>query len=201
MKFGMLTVVRMGHGPSGRVWYCVCDCGKAKEKPLTTYELKAGVRSSCGCSFKPKDQRSRTHGQSGTRLYKVWSSMKHRCSNPNDKHYANYGGRGIHVCPEWQSFDAFMQWAAVTGYQAGLTIDRIDSNSHYEPGNCRWIPKPEQSNNTRRSRFISYRGDTKTLKDWAAALGIPYCVLQARITRYRWSVDRAFETPVYVAPA
>ncbi|WP_374712976.1 hypothetical protein [Symbiobacterium terraclitae] len=132
---------------------------------------------------------------SGTKLYRIWSSMKHRCLNPADKHYANYGGRGIRICDEWLVFENFLEWARASGYREGLTIERINNDGNYEPGNCKWVPKPEQSNNTRRSKLVTFRGRTMTLKDWAEELGLPYHLLQVRLTKYGWSVERAFTTP------
>lgn len=191
-KFGKLTVIAMGHGPSGRIWYCLCDCGKKKEKPLTAYELKQGKRNHCGC-VKPNSG-MRTHGQSETKLYKVWSSMKHRCSNPNDPAYCNYGARGITVCDEWQTFEPFHTWAMANGYREGLTIERQGNNKGYSPENCIWIPKPEQSNNTRRCRMITYRGETHNIKDWARKLGIPYARLQSRL-KHGWEIEEALTLP------
>jgi len=133
---------------------------------------------------------ARQHGQCETKFYKVWSSMKSRCSNPTDKAYCNYGGRGISVCEEWQTFEPFREWAMANGYREGLTIERINNDGNYEPGNCKWIPKGLQSDNTRRCVFITLNGQTLNMKQWAKELGIPYSVIQHRIYR-GWSPLRA----------
>ena len=196
MKFGRLTVAGMVSEAGRRSWICDCDCGRRNPKPISGYALKAGIRTCCGCTT-GAHLGMKTHGMSHTRLYKVWSSMKHRCSNPNDASYALYGGRGIYVCDEWQSFEGFRTWALESGYEKGLTLERLDSDGPYAPPNCTWVPKGEQSNNTSRSRRITFRGETRTLKDWAIALGIPYARLQGRIYR-GWGVEEAFTAPPHM---
>lgn len=192
-KFGRLTVVGMVHGPSGRLWQCLCDCGTMKEKPLTTYELKNGKRNHCGCLERVNGMRA--HGQYKSKLYKVWSAMKRRCSRPNDPSYHNYGGRGITICAEWLEFPPFYAWAMENGYREGLTIERKDNDQGYSPDNCAWIPKPEQSSNTRRCKMITYQGETHNIKVWAQKFGISYARLQHRLKR-GWSIERAFTTGI-----
>jgi hypothetical protein len=94
--------------------------------------------------------------------------MRFRCNNPNAAWYRIYGGRGIRVCEEWNSFESFQEWALANGYTDNLTIDRIDCNGHYCPENCRWATNIEQSNNKRNNRFVTAFGETKTLSQWAA---------------------------------
>jgi hypothetical protein len=89
------------------------------------------------------------HGGSNTKLYFVWNGMRQRCGNPANDSYADYGARGIKVCPEWNDFAAFQDWAYASGYQAGLQIDRINNNGGYSPTNCRWVTPKQNTNNTR----------------------------------------------------
>ena len=96
----------------------------------------------------------RTHGESKTLLYKTWRSMVRRCSNPRDTAYPNYGGRGITVCERWRaSYEAFRDdmGPKPTPHHS---IDRIDNNGNYEPGNCRWATRLQQNQNSRRSRNV-----------------------------------------------
>lgn len=87
-----------------------------------------------------------THGMTGTSLYRCWKNMKVRCTNPNSERYKHYGGRGIEICSDWNEFENFMDWALDNGYREGLTIDRIDVDSGYNPANCRWISYEENHN-------------------------------------------------------
>lgn len=125
-----------------------------------------------------------THGQSGTRLYKTWGNMRSRCSNPKVYGYNCYGGRGICVCREWiASFDAFYAWATANGYRDGLSIDRIDANGNYEPGNCRWIPKSDQPRTMRKCVHLTAFGETKTIREWSRdpRCNVTYAALRGRL--------------------
>jgi hypothetical protein len=96
--------------------------------------------------------------------------MIQRCYNPNRDGYKNYGGRGIKVCERWHIFENF--YNDVGDCPEGLTLDREDNNKDYAPENCRWATNKEQSNNTRRNHRVTYKGETKTLSQWAQDLGI-----------------------------
>lgn len=134
------------------------------------------------------------HGGYGTRLYEIWRSLKKRCLNPKTEQYSNYGGRGITVCDEWRdSFQAFYDWAMANGYRDDLTLDRIDGNGNYEPSNCRWATWKEQQNNRRNNHFITYNGETKTLKQWSEQVGIDWDILYSRLKK-GWSVEKALTT-------
>ncbi len=98
------------------------------------------------------------HGLSGSKLYKVWVSIKFRCTNPKHRDFHRYGGRGIRYCPEWEKFIPFMEWALANGYQEGLEIDRIDNDGNYEPSNCRWITRQKNSlNRDKRKDYGIYK--------------------------------------------
>jgi len=135
-----------------------------------------------------------THHQSGTRLYNIWFGIKDRCFNSRHLGYRYYGSRGITVCAEWLDFPVFAAWAMANGYGDDLTIERIDNNGNYCPENCAWIPRAMQSKNKRDVVPITYKGETRNLKEWANALGISYLLLYKRIRSRHWSIERAFES-------
>ncbi|MCR6112727.1 hypothetical protein HXA35_20565 [Bacillus sp. A301a_S52] len=131
-----------------RMVLCVCECGKEREVRLEY--LRSGHTKSCGCILKELSNRIRkTHGLTGTRLYRIWSGMKARCYNKNRKSYKTYGALGVSVCEEWKDFEPFYKWAMNNGYKSNLTIERIDPYGNYEPSNCTWIPFEEQAKNKR----------------------------------------------------
>lgn len=137
---------------------------------------------------------------STSRLYNVWAGMKARCFCKNHRLYKHYGGRGITVCKEWLDYETFKEWAINNGYTGDgdrrtCTIDRVDVNGNYEPSNCRWASVYEQLNNKRTNVKISYKGETKTLSQWAATLGINYSTMTNRYVR-GWSVERMLTQPV-----
>lgn len=114
------------------------------------------------------------------RLYRIWIGVRNRCNNPNNKNYKEYGGRGILVCKEWDSYERFKEWAINSGYKNNLTIDRIDVNGNYNPSNCRWTTRIKQMNNTRINHLVSINNETYTLIEWCRKLNLHktnvYCV-------------------------
>ena len=147
--FGKLRVLGLAAAkPDGaRWWVCACECGGTKEARAA--DLSRGAIQSCGCFRRdvPKDRA--THKGSSTRLYRIWQAMRDRTGNPHASRYSYYGGRGISVCAEWQSFEIFREWALSNGYAPNLSIDRIDNDGNYEPANCRWATQQMQVRNRR----------------------------------------------------
>lgn len=129
-----LTVIRcVGYSKRSKhneaIWLCRCDCGKEIIRRQSSLCRKSVNPKSCGCKRKYKKYR---HGMIGTRIYKRWIDMKHRCYGVNDPDYKDYGGRGIVVCDEWlHNFNAFHEWAIRNGYSDDLSLDRIDVNGNY----------------------------------------------------------------------
>ena len=168
-KFNRLTAIKyVGKNDKGFKQYLFkCDCGN--EIVQSPYDIVKGRTKSCGCL--KKENRGEhlphptTHGQSKTRLYAIWCSMKQRCKhNPKDSCYQWY--KNVRLCKEWENFEPFYEWSMNNGYQEHLSIDRIDSKGNYEPSNCRWATTREQANNTSRNHSITYKGMTRNLGEW-----------------------------------
>lgn len=177
-RYGHLTIVDYSEG----YFECVCDCGR--ETRVKPTHLTSEKTKTCGdkdCEYhrylvytKPKE--TAKHGGCGTRLYKIWDGMKNRCYIKSCCSYPLYGGRGIKICEEWKTdFAKFRDWALANGYEDGLSIDRIDPNGNYEPGNCRWATAKEQRANqrdTERGKKVTINGVTRSKSEWAAEYGV-----------------------------
>lgn len=183
-RFGRLLVLRRdGYSPSGTqiMWLCVCDCGT--QVSIQGNNLRSGLSRSCGCLQREVvDRRNSTHGDSvrgrRSRLYTIWAGMWARCTNSNEECYPHYGGRGISVCPEWKDYATFRAWALENGYAPHLTIDRIDNDRGYAPGNCRWAGAITQANN-KSSNVSLLRSDGCEFSTMAKAAKATGCSIQA----------------------
>lgn len=195
-RFGRLIVLdRAENDRFGKArWRCQCDCGK--ETTTRSNTLLKGETLSCGCLFQEKRAlgSKRSHGQSKTALYSVWSVAKGRCENPTDKNYRYYGGRGITMCDRWRR--SFTDFQADMGPRPeGYTLGRINNDGPYAPENCRWETYKQQARNTRRTFLVSHEGTTQTIGAWAEQLGIDEHALYFRIRTAGWSIKRALTTP------
>lgn len=150
-RFGYLVAVSERRG-SPTKWLCRCDCGN--ETLATRAYLIGGRKRSCGCKKMEMIAAAKTtHGMCRTSEYKIWKGMIKRCENPNHKDFQEYAGRGITVSPAWRNdFSAFFQCIGPRP-SAEHSLDRIDNDRGYEPGNVRWATAKEQSNNRRRRRW------------------------------------------------
>ena len=182
MQFDALTVIAPTPGPRGRVWVCRCVCGNTKV--VSTAHLRRRAVTNCGCR-KPDEIRARftVHGHNRlgqrTKEYKAWAKIKGRCTNPRDSGYRLYGAIGRTMHPEWvESFSAFFEHIGQAP-SPKHSVDRIDNDRGYEPGNVRWATASQQSRNT--SRTIRVNGEC--LKDVCERDGINYARVLQRIRK------------------
>ena len=191
-RFGRLCVTGAPISRNGRYWPCKCDCG-AENVMASITTLRARNASNGGCASCSRVKHG--HGSSRDGTYSKFQAMRQRCLNPKHKSFPEYGGRSIKVCERWGDFANFL--ADMGEAPPGMTIERIDANGHYEPGNCEWATRHEQSRNTSRSIVVRVDGVTyKTLKDAAEAYGVPYSAVRRRLSNPSWSVESALKTPL-----
>ena len=198
-RLGRWTVI--GELKQGNDWcwkaLCLCDCGT--ERVVRIKSMLAGESRSCGCYHREAAaDANRRHGGCTTRLYRAWKNMRTRCESPKNKHYQNYGGRGIFVCAEWQDFAAFQDWALSSGYDDSLTIERIDNDGNYEPHNCCWVTLAEQHLNKRTNHLLTAFGETKTITEWARdrRCSVKYNTIITRLN-HGASPENAVALPAY----
>lgn len=198
-KFDLLLVTtQCGRAKDGRpLWFCSCDCGS--RILVSSKALKTRHTRSCGCLGRDAEhrdaarQRASSHGLIYLREYKVWATMKSRCRNPKVGCYASYGARDITVCERWDKFENFIE--DMGRAPAGMSLDRIDNNRGYSPDNCGWATRIEQARNRRDNRIITHAGISRTLQEWANAVGISRERISDRL-KTGWAVADALETPV-----
>jgi hypothetical protein len=141
-KVARLTILERSarrNATGSAFWRCRCDCGNEIE--VSGVNIRNGQTQSCGCVHI-------THGMTLSPEYRIWRGMHQRCTNPNSTKYENYGGRGITVCDRWRSFENF--YADMGPRPEGLTIERINNEQGYGPGNCKWATYSEQNLNRRK---------------------------------------------------
>lgn len=158
--------------------------------------MTQGTSESCGClADELTVKRSTTHGMTNSREWETWHRMKRRCSDPNISSYPRYGGRGIRVCQRW--LEAFQNFYDDMGKRpSGLySIERLDSDGHYEPGNCVWATIAEQNCNKSNNVYIEANGETQTCAEWARRLGTNQTTIYSRL-RMGWSHERSVTQPV-----
>jgi hypothetical protein len=191
--FGRLKVLAFAGVYQGNsYWRCCCTCGTVKD--YAAHALKRGKTTSCGCFRMERVKvQNKTHGLSYAPEYAIHNAMIQRCTNPKNQDFPLYGGRGIGVCASWlASFEAFYK---DMGPRPTLThtLERLNGERGYEPGNVVWATPKEQALNRRTTTWLTYNGLTLCLADWARKVGIKRLTLYYRL-RAGWPLDVALST-------
>lgn len=195
-RFGMLEVTSGKIRVEGKryVYFnVVCDCGNTRTMEKSNLMRRS---ISCGCHIaKVTGDRARTHGKWNSPIYHVWNMMKQRCTLSSNRSYKNYGGRGIKVCEDWQTFENFYRDMGDPPFP-GASLDRKDSNGDYCKDNVVWATREEQANNTRKSVRFEYQGVKYTIKELAEKFGINKNSLASRLYGQGMSVEEAINKPM-----
>lgn len=199
-RFGKLAVKeRVRTEVPQSFWRCECDCGQTAIVRGT--QLTKGKTHSCGClrrdTMRELGKASRTHGHStrggGTPTLRSWRNMVKRCTDPTDKAWPRYGGRGIRVCERWvNGFENFL--SDLGPCPSGLTIERRDNDKDYTPDNCFWASRRRQANNRSSNIRATINGETLTVAQWAARMQVRPGLVYKRLGR-GWSIERALTPP------
>lgn len=189
-KYNKLKVLCLDKEKSSsqkKYWICECECGNIKS--IQGGKLKNGTIKACGCMQGgiPK------YKIQNPKLYKKWNHMKSRCFNTKDISYKNYGLRGIKVCSEWLDYDNFAKWSLENGFNESLELDRIDTNKGYNPSNCRYVTRLENSRNKRKSLRFDYKGKNLSLMEIAKLNNIEYKTLWQRLKKNNYNLETALK--------
>lgn len=174
--FGRLVVTGRASNAGKEVrWFCLCTCGT--RLVVHGNALRRSHTTSCGCA---KLDIVTKHGGRKLKEYSIWIGIRQRCEKPGVSGYERYGGRGIRVCDRWKVFENFL---ADMGRipSPDHTIERVDNDGDYQPSNCRWATRQEQSQNTVRNVFVEIDGDLVCMTEAARRLGVPYETMRWRI--------------------
>lgn len=200
-RFGRLLVAAVEGSKGGQViWRCKCDCGNTNL--VSTRQLNSGQTSSCGCFGAERrtlgaKRANTTHARSKTALYKVWGGMIRRCEDAHHKSFKGYGARGISVCSRWHSFEAFRNDMGERP-SPRHTIERVNNDGNYEPGNCRWATLQEQARNRRSARILTIFGESKSVIEWSedSRCAVGYDAFSQRVCS-GWAPEDALTRQLY----
>ena len=182
-------------------WSAVFECECGNKTIIYTCRVRSGHSKSCGCLVADNPGGPKKHGQApkwikgrkSTKAYIAWNAMHRRCTSNEEYHaFKDYSGRGIKVCERWKSFENFFEDMGKS--PQGTSLDRIDNNGDYEKSNCRWADSKTQQRNTRANVYLTFRGETLIVLDWAHKIGISVNTLRSRL-KMGWSTDRALTEP------
>ncbi len=190
-KFGRLTFIELAHrSDKSRQWNwkCMCDCGK--EVISMGGNIRSGRTISCGCYQKIRaSQTHKRHGLTGTRIHRIWKNMKQRCFNEKNPRFMDYGGRGIGMHSDWKdNFESFLNYVGQP--EPHQSLERINNNLGYEPGNVRWATNTEQVRNRRVSVKVDFNG-SKHIKELCEEIGSDYYRTYDLIVRRKMKVSDA----------
>lgn len=195
--FGRLTVT----GESfqiGRYKHTPVKCSCGTTKMVDKQNLTKGKTQSCGClRSELTSERSRKYPPGSKKTYNIWCAMMSRCSNPENPHYHNYGGRGITVCKRWHKFLNFL--ADMGDAPDKLTLDRLKNNQGYKPSNCVWVSRRENMLNRRNTVKVTYLGQIVNLIELSELTGVPWRNLYSRIYA-GWSIEEAVKSVKFKSP-
>jgi len=195
LQFGRLTVI--SQTPNDRpyrvsLWNCQCVCGNSRVVQRSA--LVCGVQVSCGCFMRMRVKETHTtHGLHRHSAYGTWKAMIDRCYNPDSKDFKDYGGRGIQVCDEWRDLAGFV--AGMGPKEKGQSIDRLDENGDYEPGNCRWTDALGQGEHKRNNAIITRLGSQRHIASVWREAGIKESTFYNRLNA-GMTPDEAASLPV-----
>ena len=186
--FSRLTVIGKDPDKPGQ-WLCKCQCGNSKS--IVSRSLRHGHTTSCGCFDK---ERRLKHGWSRHRVYWSWHDMTKRCEDPSNKQYHRYGGRGIKICDAWRGDEGLLAFIADMGVPpVGMTLDRVDNDKGYEPGNCRWATSTQQVRNRSNTLKVVNNGVEMSFFEACANEGINYSNCNMYRNKFCLSAQEAFD--------
>jgi hypothetical protein len=205
-RFGRLTVVQEAEpyvtpgGSQVRKFFCTCDCGG--ETAVTLTKLRNGHTKSCGCLRVETTRKSfTTHGHCSagdqSAYYDLWCTIKSKVVSRC--HKSAKACLHISMYQPWvDDFTVFYSYLIenLGPRPSGHSLDRINTWGNYEPGNVRWATARQQAQNTRRSRYITYKGETRVLSEWARLAGISPSALYGRVVQHGWPMEKAMTTPI-----
>lgn len=203
--FNFLSCESFSHkdGRNNCYWNFKCTCGNIRK--YRGSDVKGGDIKSCGCMRAELSRRVNTrHGFEGSRFYKIWSGMKGRCTSPGrdeSRHFKYYKGKGIKVCKRWYKFENFrddmyesyLKHCEKCG-EKNTQIDRINGKNNYTNKNCRWVTCKEQNRNRSCTRFITFKGVTKSLGEWMEEYHLAPSTINFRLS-HNWPIDKLFNKP------
>lgn len=193
-RFGLWTVLKFSGQTANKagLFLCRCDCGV--ERVVASGRLRNGSSTNCGCHARQSlGDRVRTHGMHQHRLYKTWVAMRDRCRRTTHTAYPRYGGRGIYVCEQWMSFPQFVEDVG-SGWDEGLTLDRIDNDGPYSPENCKWSSRKSQSRNRSNTKHLTFGLEMLPVSVWAERIGVSPNTIYLRL-RKGWTIEQAVTIP------